>query len=369
MKKISLFFLLLCIQFVWAQFTENDIKFWVGTGSKKAYFIADFNDDSTPSSYAWGYRFDSNDLTMEDLINAIAAAEPKITVDIPSGFLYSFTYNHHIPSPDDYWSTWSGTGSGSMTLNNGVNNDILVDGKWYGISFGYGFTPTTPPLSHPSIPVAAYNSAWYNSSQIVNWIGTGSNKSLVVIDFGTNTDSFVFGIQYNGSMTAEQALQLIKTQAPYFNYTSGNNQISTLSLNNLTGNSSGSNTWKLYKGKDLSGWKNYADLSQIQLGNNDWLGLSFGQRLPYTPTEATNSTLSASNIYKHNFRIYPNPASDYIQIETVENIKEVNIFAISGQKVLTAQSKKICVQSLNSGIYFMEIKTDKTSTVHKFIKQ
>lgn len=369
MKKIYLFFLLLCMQFVWAQFTENDIKFWVGTGSKKAYFIADFNDDSNPSSYAWGYRFDSNALTMEDLINAIAAAEPKISADIPSGFLYSFTYNHHIPSSADYWSTWSGTSSGSMTLNNGVNNDILVDGKWYGISFGYGFTPTTPPLSHPSTPVAAYNSAWYNSSQIVNWIGTGSNKSLIVIDFGTHTDSFVFGIQYNGSMTAEQALQLIKSQASYFNYTSSNNQISTLSLNNFKGNISASNTWKLYKGKDLSGWKNYADLSQIQLGNNDWMGLSFGQRPPFTPTEAANSVLGISDIGKQTFRIYPNPAHDFIQIESPESVKEINIYSVSGQKILSSKAKKVNIQALSPGVYFIEITTHTNSTVHKFIKQ
>ena len=35
MRKIYLFFLLLCMQVLSAQFTENDIKFWVGTGSKK----------------------------------------------------------------------------------------------------------------------------------------------------------------------------------------------------------------------------------------------------------------------------------------------------------------------------------------------
>ncbi|MDH6253011.1 hypothetical protein M2347_002738 [Chryseobacterium sp. H1D6B] len=267
MKKFYLFFLLLCLQFSFAQFTENDIKFWVGSGSKKAYFIADFNDDNTPTSYAWGYRFDSSNLTMEDLINAVAAAEPKIEAEIPSGFLYSLNYNHHIPSLDDYWSTWSGQSAENMIPNNGINNDPLVDGKWYGASFGYGFTPTTPPMSHPSPPVAAYGSAWYTSNQIINWIGTGNSKSLVVIDFGTNNangnaDSFVFGIKYNGSLTAEQALQLIQSQTSYFNFTKNNNQITAVSLNNFSGNT-GSDTWKLYKGKDLSSWRGQTNLSQI----------------------------------------------------------------------------------------------------------
>lgn len=374
MKKIYLFFLLLCLQLFSAQFTENDIKFWVGTGSKKAYFIADFNDDDNPTSYAWGYRFDSDDLTMEDLINAVAAAEPKIEAEVPSGFLYSFNYNHHIPSLEDYWSTWSGPSAEDMELNNGVNNDPLINGKWYGISFGYGFTDTTPPLSHPSTPVAAYSSASYNPVQISNWIGTGSNSSLVVIDFGTNSSagdahSFVFGIRYNGNLTAEQALQLIQAQAPYFNFTAGNSQVSSLALNNFTGNTSGNHTWKLFKGKDLSSWRGQSSLSQIQLSNNDWLGLSFGQRLPFTPREASNLILGVSDIHKKEFRIYPNPASDFIQIETAEDLKEVNIYAVSGQKVVSASTAKINIQSLKTGIYIVEIKTSKNTTIHKIIKK
>jgi hypothetical protein len=373
MKKFYLFFLLLCVQFSSAQFTENDIKFWVGSGSKKAYFIADFNDDNNPTSYAWGYRFDSSNLTMEDLINAVAAAEPKIEAEIPSGFLYSLNYNHHIPSLDDYWSTWSGLSAENMTPNNGINNDPLIDGKWYGASFGYGFTPTTPPMSHPSPPVAAYSSAWYTSNQIINWIGTGNRKSLVVIDFGTNNangnaDSFVFGIKYNGSLTAEQALQLIQSQTSYFSFTKNTNQISTLSLNNFSGNT-GSNTWKLYKGKDLSSWRGQTDLSQIQLSNNDWLGLSFGQRRPFTPTEASNAALGVSSFNKQDFKIYPNPASDFIQIETVESIKEINLYSVTGQKVMTSQAKRINIQALKTGVYLIEIKTDKSTVTHKIIKQ
>lgn len=355
------------MQLLSAQFTENDIKFWVGTGSKKAYFIADFNDSSTPNSYAWGYRFDGNSLMMEDMINAIAAAEPKMEIEIPSGFLYSLNYNHHIPSLDDYWSTWSGNSPTTMAFNNGVNNDLLVDGRWYGVS--YSFSPPTMP----SLPVAAYSSSWFTSSQVTNWVGTGSNKSLVVIDFGTdntngNANSFVFGIKYNGNITAEQALQLIQSQASYFNFTSANNQIATLSLNSFAGNAAGSDSWKLYKGKDLSSWQTKASLSQIQLSNNDWFGLSFGSRRPFTPTEA-QLTLGISSVTKKKFGIYPNPATDFIQIETNEKLKEVNIYSATGQKVMTSQSAKVDIQLLQTGVYFVEIKTAENTTFHKVVKK
>lgn len=368
MRKIYLFFLLLCMQLLSAQFTENDIKFWVGTGSKKAYFIADFNDSNTPNSYAWGYRFDGNDLLMEDLINAIVAAEPQMNVDIPTGYLSILNYNHHTSTIDDSWITWSGSSASGMTWNNGVGYTPLVDGKWYGVSYG---------LDHydipPSPPVPAYSSLWFTQSQVTHWVGTGNNKSLIVIDFGTdnangNANSFVFGIKYNGSITAEQALQLVQAQVSYFNFTSANNQISNLSLNSFTGNTSGSDSWKLYKGKDLSSWQMKANLSQIQLSNNDWLGLSFGQRRPFTPTEA-QLTLGTSSVTKKKFGIYPNPASDFIQIETDEKLKEVNIYSATGQKVITSQELKIPIRALSSGVYFVEIKTNSGSVIHKIVKK
>ncbi|MCQ9635493.1 T9SS type A sorting domain-containing protein [Chryseobacterium sp. WG23] len=357
------------MQFLSAQFTENDIKFWVGTGSKKAYFIADFNDNNSLASYAWGYRFDADGLLMEDMINAIVAAEPQMEIDIPSGFLQSFHYNHHTPDIDDSWIPWSGASAGNMTWNNGPGYTPLTDGKWYGITYGIDDADTPP-----STPVAAYSSQWYVPSQITNWIGTGSNKSLVVVDFGTNqsngnADSFVFGIKYNGSITAEQALQLIRSQASYFNFTSSNSQISALSLNNFTGNATVADSWKLYKGKDLSSWQKKSDLSQIQLANNDWMGISFGQRRPFTPTEAADSMLGVSSVTKKKFSIHPNPANDFIQIESIEKYKEINIYSSLGQKVITSQATKIDIHSLNSGVYFVEIKTADTSTIHKIIKK
>lgn len=358
------------MQFFFAQFTENDIKFWVGTGSKKAYFIADFNDNNSPKSYAWGYRFDSNTLNVEDMINAIVAAEPKIEVDIPTGFLSVINYNHHTSTMDDYWISWSGPSAENMTWNQGVGYTTLTDGQWYGVAYGMDNMDNSP-----STPVPAYSSQWYTSSQITNWIGTGNNKSLVVVDFGTdhsngNANSFVFGIQYNGTLTAEQALQLIQSQATYFNFTSSNNQVSSLSLNTFTGNNSGSESWKLYTGKDLSSWQKKADLSQIQLSNNTWLGLSFGERRPFTPTEANNAALSVASVNKKaTFNIYPNPTSDFIQIETPEKIKEIHIYSASGQKVMTSQETKINIQSLNAGVYWMVIKTKNGSTVHKIVKK
>jgi len=69
MNKITLFFLLLLSQTIFAQFAPSDVAYYVGSGSKT-----------------------------------------------------------------DYWAIWSGTASNNMILKNGVDDEILVDQKWYGFS-------------------------------------------------------------------------------------------------------------------------------------------------------------------------------------------------------------------------------------------
>ncbi|MBV8325563.1 T9SS type A sorting domain-containing protein [Chryseobacterium sp.] len=374
MQKILSLILSLITGLCLAQFTANDVKFFVGTGSQTAYFVADFKDGTNDRSYAWGIRFNpGQNLTGPQMLQMIKSAEPAFDYNLTfnNGFLDMISFNDHsAQSSPDWWSLWSGNDTSSWSLGGWVNAGTISDGKWYGATYGFN----NPTAEAPFTPIAAYSSQWYTSSQITHWIGTGSNKSLVVVDFGTdqsngNANSFVFGIQYNGTITAEQALQLINAQAPYFNFTSASDQISTLSLNNFTGNTSGNSSWRLYQGKDLSSWQAKANLSQIQLSNNQWLGLSFGQRRPFIPTEATHTTLGVSSVHKKTIGIYPNPASNFITIETDEKIKEVNIYTASGQKVLTSQAGVIDIRSLSYGVYFVEIKTGDRSTVHKIIKK
>lgn len=373
MQKILSFTFTLIVGFCLAQFTANDVKFFVGTGSQTAYFVADFKDGTDDRSYVWGVKFNpGQNLTGPQMMQMIKSAEPAFDYNLTfnNGFLDKVAFNEHLAqSIPDYWSLWTKDDNTSWSTAGWMNTGTISNGEWYGASYGF----SNPTAEEPVTPIPAYSSLWYNSSQITNWIGTGSNKSLVVVDFGTdnssgNANSFVFGIQYNGTITAEQALQLIDAQTSSFNYTSTANQVSALSLNSFSGTATGTSTWKLYKGTNLSNWKTNANLSSITLSNNDWFGLSFGTRRPFTPTEA-NVTLSVSNAVKESFKIYPNPASDFVVIETNNDIKDIIIYTISGQKVLNTQDKKINIQSLKSGIYLIEIKTAQSTTVHKIIKK
>jgi hypothetical protein len=61
-----------------AEFTFDDIEFWVGTGTNRAAFVIDWFEDSTePPALAWGYRWDGT-AKGRDMLMAIVAADPRL---------------------------------------------------------------------------------------------------------------------------------------------------------------------------------------------------------------------------------------------------------------------------------------------------
>ncbi|HEX8269907.1 MAG TPA: T9SS type A sorting domain-containing protein [Flavobacterium sp.] len=80
-----------------------------------------------------------------------------------------------------------------------------------------------------------------------------------------------------------------------------------------------------------------------------------------------------SKASKASYRIYPNPTSDILNIEALENQSDIislKVYNQIGQKVYDSEYiKKLSVASLPTGIYMLEISTDETAFVYKFVKQ
>lgn len=375
MKRITLLFLLFFTQFIFAQFNANDVKYYVGSGTETAYFIIDFKDGTDDCSYAWGYRYNVTDNpSAADMLEDIAAEEPNLTIDITGGYLKDIIFNSHsgIDSNPDWWSIWcgGGTSSSSLLMGGGIVSSQLQNGLWYGVSYGF----MNPTSEHPATPIPAYSSQWYDATDIITWLGTGSNQSVIVIDFGTDTaniaDSYAFGIRYNGTITAEDALDLIVTELNGgFDYVISSTDIASVTIGSRTETAAGTIQWSTYSGTDLSNWKTENNLSIVTLDNNDWLGLSFGTRRPFIPQDITAS-LSTKSFNQIKVNVYPNPTSDVLNIDTTENIDNVIVYNLSGQKVLQTNTQPtVNVSSLNAGVYLLEVQTEKGTGIMKFVKK
>jgi hypothetical protein len=80
------------------------------------------------------------------------------------------------------------------------------------------------------------------------------------------------------------------------------------------------------------------------------------------------ATLGISDL--KDLSIYPNPATDFINIINVKHqIEKVAIFDLTGKQMISDTKQKINVSSLPSGVYILSVKTEAGFKNFKFIKQ
>ena len=71
------------------------------------------------------------------------------------------------------------------------------------------------------------------------------------------------------------------------------------------------------------------------------------------------------------FNVYPNPVDDKLYIETEVEIEEVIVYDVYGRQQLavSGQQSAVSVANLNSGVYFVMIKTTECEVVKRIIKK
>jgi hypothetical protein len=96
-------------------------------------------------------------------------------------------------------------------------------------------------------------------------------------------------------------------------------------------------------------------MDEIRIGNN-WI-------------DVVPSTLGVSSNNLDTVTIYPNPAKNFIQINTdVSEINAASIFTLEGKQVLTVtNTNQIDISNLTSGIYLVKIKGEKSETIKKLV--
>lgn len=85
-----------------------------------------------------------------------------------------------------------------------------------------------------------------------------------------------------------------------------------------------------------------------------------------------DSTLSvdAVSLSTNSIKLYPNPATDVVNIKTNQTIENVSVFNVNGQKVLEiANQSQINISNIPTGMYFLNINTNQSNQTIKFLKQ
>ena len=73
------------------------------------------------------------------------------------------------------------------------------------------------------------------------------------------------------------------------------------------------------------------------------------------------------------FKFYPNPAQDILNISAIENVENISIYSLLGQKMIQVSPNKnnpsIDISSLATGLYIMQVGVNGQSATYKIVKQ
>ncbi len=83
------------------------------------------------------------------------------------------------------------------------------------------------------------------------------------------------------------------------------------------------------------------------------------------------ATLSTPDSEVFDFSIYPNPTTDKLYINQIDNLKKVEVINMNGQLVFSKENnlETIDVSHLQNGVYFLKVYAQNGSTAKKFIKE
>ncbi|HBY66317.1 MAG TPA: hypothetical protein DEG69_00220 [Flavobacteriaceae bacterium] len=86
----------------------------------------------------------------------------------------------------------------------------------------------------------------------------------------------------------------------------------------------------------------------------------------------SNTLLTSNSFSEISFKIYPNPVSETLFITSENNsIEKLNVYSINGQFIFSEKenTEQLDVSALSNGLYFVEVTTENSISIRKFIKQ
>lgn len=200
--------------------SENDVQFWVGSGSNSTLVCIGWDDDDagyTPTVVVWGLHWNGS-ITLQNALDSIAAYDSRFTYTISNGFVGSVDYNDPVAgihlSPSMGWNCNSYGGAyGSTTLAS----------TWLRISEStcddYNFS-TVNNLIYASDPNGGTSTdpvdASLPFSQILYWVGSGSNSAEFIVNFAQPDTAFAWGYRFDGTTTAQAMVDAIAAADPRF---------------------------------------------------------------------------------------------------------------------------------------------------------
>lgn len=266
---------------------------------------------------------------------------------------------------------------------------ITVGGAGTNQTWNYSTLIADPTIIGTAITVPASTAPFYSSFPTANYcIKTSVTFNGVVYEAYSLAKLNSSGIESLGATNASGITeQYLDTQFTPLPLTYNTTYVDVYQDSLASEPSSNTDTYDAY-GALITPYGTFTNVIRIKSVNSNYTGYSWFKANPYTPLldiDVDNATGSISSILlyessslgtnqvftENSILLYPNPTTDFLNIETKENITRITITDMLGKTVFETKQKsnKIDLSFLESGFYMTKVKTEVGEKVIKFSKK
>ncbi len=366
-----------------------DIKYWIGDGENEVVFIVNWAEPDT--ALAWGYRFAGESVTIQEVMEDIAAADYRFSYDA-SGSEYGYFLNDiffndgvlDLSLTEPGWVSYVIDGEPSW---NTFDVQTLVNGnyvKWGDTYCGTMIDPENWIYVWEKEVAAVYalgDEAKIESSEILYWVGQGENEVVFAVNWNNPNRCLAWGFRFDGEQVIlKEVMDAIMAADNRFNYEVGEYGVADITFDDGELHYALSGMWWLYNVNGMMGWYGF-DAEPLYNGDfvkwgdescateiAEWTYVWTTEVEPvWAPTGVNESAMSLS--------VYPNPAVNETFV-TVENagLNTVSVYDMSGRlvntmSVMAAEGEQVRVNTemLNAGVYFISVNSDNAVRTAKLV--
>lgn len=183
----------------------SEILYWVGEGENEVVFAVNWNEPN--KCLAWGYRFNEETVTVENVMDAIAEADGRFAYDGSNGWLSDITFNDgelELGLAGMYFM-YNVNGMGAWY---GYNEQTVVNGdfiKWGDESCGTEIAQWTYVWTQTVEPVSVYTGVdEFNASTLAVYPNPAVNETFVTLENAGLSEVTVYDVQ--GRMVSSQSV-------------------------------------------------------------------------------------------------------------------------------------------------------------------
>ena len=362
-----------------------DIRWWIGEGENEVVFIVNWNEPDT--ALAWGYRFNEESVTVEHMMDDIAAADSRFSYVGANNWLDDLQFNDGVLDLSLAGMWWmyiingemAGLGYAEQTIHNG---DYV---KWGDESCGILLDPEMYIYIWTKEVAAVYplaDEAMIDFSEILYWIGEGENEVVFAVNWNEPNKCLAWGYRFDGeSKILKEIMDDIADTDPRFAYNADFGYVSDITFDEGELHLALYGMYFMYNINGYAAWYGFDEQTIVNGDFIKWGDESCGTEiapwtLVWTQTVEPVSVYDAVNENgMASLSIYPNPAVNetFVTIEDA-GLNEVAIYDMQGRMVNTincvanaGEQVRISTETLTSGVYFVHVSNEDAVRTAKLV--